>query len=124
MSVTRTRLKDALRASIETEDDALKQRKPPTLAKRKAAVQSGIKAARRAAGIDDEQPVAGKPIEVPLSKADTALVKSVRDQLKSRGISASKSDVLRLGLMMLHEAPADVLADACASMPKLKPAKD
>ncbi|WP_230968820.1 hypothetical protein [Nitrogeniibacter aestuarii] len=124
MSVTRNQLKDALRASIETEDDALKQRKPPTLTRRKAAIKSGIKAARKAAGIDVEPVASGKPLEVPLSKAELALIKQVRDQLKSSGVTASKSDVLRLGLMLLQEAPADVLADACAALPKLRPAKD
>ncbi len=124
MSVTRNQLKDALRASIETEDDALRQRKPATLTRRKAAIKSGIKAARKAAGVDVEPVASGKPLDVPLSKTELALIKQVRDQLKSSGVTASKSDVLRLGLMLLQEAPADVLADACAALPKLRPAKD
>lgn len=124
MSVTRNQLKDALRASIETEDDALRQRKPATLSRRKAAIKSGIKAARKAAGVDVEPVASGKPLDVPLSKTELALIKQVRDQLKSSGVTASKSDVLRLGLMLLQEAPADVLADACAALPKLRPAKD
>lgn len=124
MSVTRNQLKDALRASIESEDDSLKQRKPATLARRKAAVKSGIKAARKAAGVDAEQPVSGKPIDVALSRAEAAIVKSVRDQLKANGMAASKSDVMRLALMMLQEAPAEVLADAFAVLPKLRPAQD
>lgn len=124
MSVTRNQLKDALRASIESEDDSLKQRKPAALARRKAAVKSGIKAARKAAGVDAGQPVAGKPVEVALSRTETAFLKSVRDQLKANGMAASKSDVLRLALMMLQEAPAEVLADAFAALPKLRPAQD
>jgi len=124
VSVNRNQFKDALRASIETEDDALKQRKPPALSRRKAAVKSGIKAARRAAGVEGEPVEVGKPFEFVLSKSDAAVLKSARDQLKAIGVSASKNDVLRLAILMLEAAPADVLADAFASLPKLKPAKD
>lgn len=124
MSVTRNQLKDALRASIESEDDALKQRKPATLARRKAAVKSGIKAARKAAGIDDEVAVSGKPVAVGLSKAEGLLLKELRDQLKAEGVSLEKADVLRLGLLLMKEAPANVLADASRGLQKLKPVKD
>jgi len=124
VSVTRNRLKDALRASIESEDDALKERKPTSIARRKAAVKSGIKAARKSAGIEAEVEMAGKPVEVGLSRSEADQLKQLRDRIKAEGVSLSKDEILRLGLLLMKVAPTDVLVDASRSLQKLKPAKD
>jgi len=124
VSVNRNQLKNALRASIESEDDALKQRKPATASRRKAAVKSAIKVARQSAGVGTSETPAGKPVEMAFSRSEAALIKQVRDRLKAEGVNASKAEVIRLAVMMLQEAPTELLADALQALPKLKPVQD
>lgn len=109
MSQQRNQLKDALRASIDTEDAAIARRSPGLAGKRKQAVKAGVKAHRRELGAGAPA-VPAKPTEVILSTDEAAALKALRERLKADGIKADKSTLIRLAVGLLDECDPGEIA--------------
>ncbi len=120
----RNRIKDALRASIDTEDEALAKRSPTRASKRKTSVKAAIRqASREAETLVSKSATPAKPMEVTLSTDEAELLKTLRANLQTAGVSVTKADLLRLSVTLLAAIEPDALAQQCASLPKFKRAK-
>jgi len=121
--VIRTRIKDALRASIDTEDEALARRSPAQAARRKASVKASTKQVAASAPQVVGPVSAAKPIELILSTDEANQLKQARTTLREAGHSLGKAEVLRLAVQLLALAEPDTLNDLASRLPAIKPPK-
>lgn len=118
----RTRIKDALRASIDTEDESLARRTPVQATRRKASVKASTK--RMAAAAAPTEPVtAAKPIDLVLSVDEAEVIKQVRSRLRDTGHALGKAEVLRVAVRLLEGADQKTLDDLAKALPAIKPPK-
>ncbi|QID17898.1 hypothetical protein G3580_09755 [Nitrogeniibacter mangrovi] len=117
----RDRIKDALRASIDTEDAAVEKRLATGGDKRKRAVKQAVKAARRQAEEATTTVDAAKPLEVTLSSDEAAALKRLRSQLRDQGHGVSKGELIRIAVALLAEQSDETVATLLAALPKLAP---
>jgi hypothetical protein len=119
--VIRNRIKDALRASIDTEDEALIRRLPEGSRKRKASVKLSTRLMSAAAEAPDiPQATAAKPLEVHLSSDEAAILKAARARLREAGHAPDKNDMVRLAVSMLAHADTEAIAALLERLPALK----
>lgn len=118
----RTRIKDALRASIDTEDESLARRTPVQATRRKASVKASTKLMTAAAA--PTAPVAAaKPIDLVLSADEAEMLKQVRSRLREAGHSLGKAEVLRVAVHLLDLADQTTLEGLASALPAIKPPK-
>jgi len=121
--VIRTRIKDALRASIDTEDEALARRSPAPATRRKASVKATVKQVAADAPQSAGPVSAAKPIELILSTEEAEALKRARARLRDAGHTLGKTEVLRLAVQLLALAETDTLNDLASRLPTVKPPK-
>ena len=120
----RTRIKDALRASIDTEDQAIAKRTPTRERKRVASVKAAVRqATRQAEALVSPSAAAAKPLQVTLSTDEAEALKRTRDAVRAAGPRVGKSELLRAAVRLLEQVPTETLVECIEQLPTLKQTK-
>ena len=118
--IIRTPIKDALRASIEDEDAALRKRKPSREKMRRSSVKATARSIQRLSASSRKRgPEAGKPLEVVIAASEDAALKQVRDALRRAGRRLTKRDLLRVAIGLLDTVDHDTLGARLDALPEI-----